>query len=205
MKKFLITAVLLLILLAGGWWLIESVPEGAGWPILLAFVVVEVIFAPIPGGAVTYIAAEQLGYWAWPVQYAGNIIGATIVFFLVRRFGQPYIRRVASEKELDRYDRLLRNHPRLLWGVYAVPIFPIDLVTIVSALSGIRAKKFFLIISTALVAYTGLQTLIAVKLAQYVGILHILSAVAAAIIVVLIVMGIVRLRKNALDRRAKRT
>lgn len=63
---------------------------------LLFFLVIltEVIVAPIPGGVIAFVGSAQLGFWvAWPILYAGNVIGSNVLFHLARRFGRPFVER----------------------------------------------------------------------------------------------------------------
>ena len=134
------------VLTVAGTLLMRSVPETVSALLFILVVMVEVVVAPIPGGAIAYMGAARFGFWqAWPLLYIGNAIGTTLVFFLARRHGTPLFRERVSEATRRRFDYLLQHHLLLLWLVYSIPLMPVDVLSVLAGLSSISAKKFLMI------------------------------------------------------------
>ena len=139
--------------------------------LLFVFVVIaEVVIAPIPGGAIGYMGAARFGFWlAWPLLYIGTAVGTTVVFMVARRIGAPLFQGSVSERTRQRYDGLLQQHAVVLWLVYAVPLLPVDVLSILAGLSGISAKKFLTIALTGFVSYSGIVAFLGQFAAEVVG------------------------------------
>ena len=146
---------------------------------LLFFLVIltEVIIAPIPGGVIAFVGAAQLGFWtAWPILYAGNVIGSNVLFHLARRFGRPFVERHTKEKQRVKYERAIERHPRLLWIPYAFPVFPIDVISALLGVSAMRRRWFLLTTLLALPSYTGITALVGARYGHYIPWLNWISA-----------------------------
>lgn len=167
---------LLIVILAGGTLLSRKVPETVSAPLFVLVVILEVIFAPIPGGAVGYLGAARFGFWqAWPLLYVGNIIGTTAVFFLARRWGTRLFEENVPDRVRNRYDRHLQQRPVLLWLVYAVPVIPVDVLSILAGVSSISARRFLLTAYTGYVSYTAIVAYVGAFLADYIGVSNAVS------------------------------
>ena len=141
-------------------------------------VIVEVVIAPIPGGAIGYLGAARFGFWqAWPLLYIGNLIGTALVFTLARKYGTPLFEENTSSKTRERYDRLLEGHPLLLWFFYTVPLIPVDVLSVLAGLSHMSRRKFFTIAFTGYFFYTAIVAYVGSSLARYIGITEALSVI----------------------------
>ena len=175
-KKLIVAAAVILVIVAAGTLAFRQIPEAVSSPLFLLVVVVEVIVAPIPGGAVGYLGAARFGFWqAWPLLYIGNVIGTTVVFYLARRLGTPVFEENVSPKTRERYDRMLADHPRLLWLVYSVPLIPVDVLSVLAGLSSLSARRFLTIALTGYVIYTGIVAFVGSRLAEYIGVADAMS------------------------------
>lgn len=120
--------------------------------IIILLIILEVVIAPIPGTLIMISTGYIYGFfWGSVICYIGNVIGTTIAFFLSRKFGRPFISKIVSQKKIEYYDKFLSRHHVLLWIVYAIPIFPIDIISFAVGSSNMRFRKFFLVISLALI------------------------------------------------------
>src|SRR5688572_13316738 len=116
-RKLLVLAAVILLLLVAGTLVLQQIPPTVSKPLFLLVVVLEVVIAPIPGGAIGYLGAARFGFWgAWPLLYVGNVIGTTIAFFLARKVGTPIFEENVAPKTRARYNYILTHHPGLLWG-----------------------------------------------------------------------------------------
>jgi uncharacterized membrane protein YdjX (TVP38/TMEM64 family) len=167
-------------------------------PVLFFFAILtEVIVAPIPGGVIAFVGAAQLGFWvAWPILYAGNVIGSNVLFHLARRFGRPFVERHTKESQRVKYERALERHPRLLWIPYALPVFPIDVISALLGVSGMRRRWFLLTTVLALPSYTGITALVGARYGLYIPWLNWISmailALLAAYLLFFVLPGLLR-------------
>jgi uncharacterized membrane protein YdjX (TVP38/TMEM64 family) len=185
-RKLLLLAAVVLLLIVAGTLLMQRIPATVSKPLFVLVVIVEVIIAPIPGGAIGYMGAARFGFWsAWPLLYIGNAIGTTVVFFLARRLGTPLFQESVSRNTRRRYDYLLRHNTPLLWLAYSVPLLPVDVLSVLAGLSTISARRFLVIALTGYVAYTGIVAYIGAFVAEMVGVTETISALGGILLIVL--------------------
>lgn len=179
-KTLALWAALILLVVAGGALIIQRVPDNASAPLFVLIVIVEVVIAPIPGGAVGYLGAARYGFWqAWPLLWVGNVIGTAIAFLLARRIGTPIFEDNVSPKQRARFNEILQGHPLILWFFYSVPMIPVDVLSVMAGLSAIRTWRFFLIAFTGYIVYTGIIAYAGAFLADYVGVAQAMSVIGA--------------------------
>jgi uncharacterized membrane protein YdjX (TVP38/TMEM64 family) len=183
-KKLIIAAAVVAVVFVAGTLLFRQVPTTVSAPLFILVVIVEVVIAPIPGGAIGYLGAARFGFWqAWPLLYIGNVIGTFIVFTLARKYGTPLFEENTSSKTRDRYNRLLEGHPLLLWFFYTVPVIPVDVLSVLAGLSHISKRKFFTIAFTGYFFYTGIVAYVGSSLAHLIGITEAVSVIGAVFVV----------------------
>ncbi|MGH7448504.1 MAG: TVP38/TMEM64 family protein [Longimicrobiales bacterium] len=179
-QKLLFVAAVLLVIVIAGTLLFRQIPETVSAPLFLLVVIIEVVVAPIPGGAVGYLGAARFGFWqAWPLLYIGNVIGTVLVFFLARRYGTPVFEENVAPRTRARYNRLLDHHPVLIWFVYAIPFVPVDVLSVLAGLSSMRPRRFFLIALTGYIVYTAIVASVGSTLAEFIGVTDALSVIGA--------------------------
>lgn len=176
-KRLIIAAAVFAVIFVAGMLFSRRIPEEISSPLFVLVVVLEVIVAPIPGGAIGYMGAARYGFLhAWPLLYIGNVIGTFIVFTLSRRYGAPLFEQHVSPRTRDFYNNLLDRHPVLLWFAYAVPILPLDILSFLAGLSRLRKRRFFLTAFTGFVFYTMIVAYVGSSLAELVGITEAVTA-----------------------------
>jgi uncharacterized membrane protein YdjX (TVP38/TMEM64 family) len=179
-QKLLVFVAVVLVIAIAGTLLFRQIPEEVSAPLFLLVVIIEVVVAPIPGGAVGYLGAARFGFWqAWPLLYAGNVIGTVLVFFLARKYGTPVFEEHVAPRTRDRYNRLLDSHPVLIWFVYAIPLVPVDVLSVLAGLSTMKPRRFFLIALTGYIVYTAIVASVGSTLAEFIGVTDALSVIGA--------------------------
>ena len=175
-RKLILLAAVLVVIVASGTLLFRRIPDTVSAPLFVLVVILEVIFAPIPGGAIGYLGAVRFGFWqAWPLLYFGNVVGTTLVFFMARRWVTPLFEEFASERVRRRYDEQLQKRPVLFWLAYAVPVIPVDILSVLAGLSRISARRFLLTAYTGYISYTGIVAYVGAFLADFVGVTEAMS------------------------------
>lgn len=75
------------------------------------------------------------------------IIGGTIGFFLVRKFGRPLLERVVSPEQIEHFNHLFNRKGKIAVFIsYAVPLFPSDALTLVLGLTNLKFRTFLLLL-----------------------------------------------------------
>jgi uncharacterized membrane protein YdjX (TVP38/TMEM64 family) len=205
-RKLAITIGVIVVMVACGVLLFQQIPEQVSEPLFLLVVILEVIVAPIPGGAIAYLGAARFGFWeAWPLLYIGNVIGTTIVFWLARRLGAPVFEENVSVRARIRYDYILESRTLLLWLVYAIPLFPVDVLSILAGLSRISPRRFFLIAHTGYISYTAIVAWAGSSLADFIGVTEAISVLGTVFFIGLPGWLWKGSRRAALERRARKS
>jgi uncharacterized membrane protein YdjX (TVP38/TMEM64 family) len=187
-KKLIVAASIVVLLVVAGMLLLQRIPETVSAPLFVLVVVLEVIIAPLPGGPIGFMGAARYGFWAsWPLLWIGNVVGTTIAFFLARRFGAPLFEESVSEKTRARYDALLDGNLVMLWLVYALPIAPVDILSVLAGLSRMTAVRFLLVANSGYVLRTAIAAYAGSSLAQYAGVSTAMSIIGGLFVVGLIV------------------
>ncbi len=187
-KKLVIAVGVIILLVVAGMLVLSQVPATVSAPLFVLVVVLEVIIAPLPGGPIGYLGAARFGFWAsWPLLYIGNVIGTTIAFVLARRFGAPLFEEHVAAKTRARYDALLDGNTVWLWTVYALPIAPVDILSVLAGLSRMSAIRFLVVAYTGFLLRTAIAAYAGSALAEYAGMSTAMSVIGAAFIIGLIV------------------
>ena len=162
-------------------------------------VVVEVVVAPIPGGVIAFLASAAWGFWqSWPLHYLGNVVGGLLVFWLAKTLGKPFVDRHVDARHRERIEDWLFDRPWLIWIVYAVPIFPIDTVSIALGVSAMPRRRFAFVLLTALPFYTGITAALGAYFGQYIPYLEWFgAAVLVLLVAALLYVGITLLRRRS--------
>lgn len=124
------------------------ISTGSIAPLIYAITVaLSVMFLPLPGQVVIALGGLIFGvfqgfFFAW----IGKLIGTTIAFYLSRRLGSKFVGKMLDKKEIAHFNAFLtkRGTYALLFS-YFIPLFPNDTITMVTALSKIKFKRFFTI------------------------------------------------------------
>ena len=178
----------------------ERVVEATGPASRLAFlllVVLEVVVAPIPGGVIAFLASAAWGFWqSWPLHYTGNVVGGLLVFWLARTLGKPFVDRHVAPGRRERIERWLFGRAWLMWLVYALPVFPIDTVSVALGLSALRWRRFAAILVTALPFYTGITAALGAYFGQFIPYLEWFALVVFALVLGGIAYLVISLRRS---------
>jgi len=130
--------------------LAEEYPIAAPF-IIIIFIVIEVVIAPLPGGFLPIVTGFLFGpimgtLYSW----TGNVLGAMLAWYLAHTFGRSLVKRLVKKSTLDFYDNFLKSKQHLIWILYAIPLFPVDVISLSLGLSNITFKRFTLMITLAL-------------------------------------------------------
>lgn len=122
----------------------ETIGEfgSAGPLVYLAFVIVEVVVAPLPGLAL-YAPGGVLfgGFWGGALALLGNVIGAGLAFSLARALGGDGARRVLGGG-LGRFEsRLVKRGALVVFALRVNPLTSSDLISYAAGLTSMPLWK----------------------------------------------------------------
>lgn len=106
---------------------------------LVGLQVLQVVLAPIPGQVLGVVAGYLFGAW-WGTLYSmiGITLGSTVAFWLSRRFGRPYVARIAHDEILTAFDDVPEESKRVvLFVVFLLPGLPDDAICFVGGLTNL--------------------------------------------------------------------
>lgn len=119
------------------------------WAPVIFFIlqIIQVVLAPIPGGAVVvaggYIFGTIPGLF---LSLAGSLVGSVIVFLLGRHWGRPLVIKFVGQKLFDKYMGLFDKNGLLLFVIFLLPYLPDDAVCALAGLSKISLRRFTLLV-----------------------------------------------------------
>jgi len=116
--------------------------------VLFGIQVLQIVVSVIPGGPVQLIAGAAYGAWGGALIIETGCAAATmIVFFMVRKFGLPLIRRFFGDDVLNTWS-FLRDEKKtalVTFILFFIPGTPKDTLTYLTPLSSLSLVQFTLI------------------------------------------------------------
>src|SRR5262249_12391461 len=99
-----------------------------------------------PGQALALAAGYIYGApTAIAVTASSAILGSQLVFWLSRKYGQPFIYRFAPRSMIDRWDRLAGDRgPLFYFFMFVLPFLPSDMMCYVAGLGKISGRQFLI-------------------------------------------------------------
>ena len=130
--------------------------EGLGFwgPLVFFFLqVLQAIVAPIPGNLLTIAGGLLFGLWpGFLLSYAGNLLGSLIGFTIVRKAGQPLLKKLIKAERFEKWMNMIGSDSAtartkiLLILVVTLPFLPSDFMCLLVGLTAISYKAFIPII-----------------------------------------------------------
>lgn len=120
------------------------------WLVYILIVILEVILAPMPGIIINSAAAIVFGPFLGTIlSLIGNVLGASICFFIAKRYGGFYFERLIGEKKLAQFQKYSEKYGALVLFILRLnPITSSDLFSYLAGFIEMSYKKF--IIATTL-------------------------------------------------------
>ncbi|MFA6135773.1 MAG: VTT domain-containing protein [Candidatus Paceibacterota bacterium] len=118
---------------------------------VILFIIVRaiaIIIPPIPGVIVDLPGAISFG-WLLGLIYGeiGIMLGATVSFFIAKRFREPLVKRFVSLQKIHAWEDKLSENDKF-WGLFSIRLFanPIffDVISYAAGLTKIKFSKFFI-------------------------------------------------------------
>lgn len=128
--------------------------------IFVLLIILEVVLAPLPPLAL-YIAGGVLfgAFFGGVLTLFGNIIGASIDFFIARKYARGLVERKVDEKFRKKFDHFSDKYGGFAIFLLRVnPLTTTDLVSYLAGLSKIKFKPFLIWTTAGLIPLIFVQT-----------------------------------------------
>jgi uncharacterized membrane protein YdjX (TVP38/TMEM64 family) len=120
--------------------------------VFMLFQMIQVVIAIIPGEPLQIAGGYMFGTFLGTFySIIGITVGYIIVFFIVKLFGYPLVKKLVAEKELEKF-RFIINSPKLeatIFLLFLIPGIPKDILVYIAGLTPLNPITFFLIITIA--------------------------------------------------------
>ena len=112
------------------------------------FVLLVAIPSPTPSTPLVFVGGYVYGLIPGTIlALIATIIGSTISFVLVRKFGKPLLEQMVSKKQLLHFNHVFKKRGKYAALIsYALPIFPADIVSWIFALTRIKYHEFIILV-----------------------------------------------------------
>lgn len=159
-----------------------------GWFVTLGIQLLQIFVALIPGEPVELMLGFVWGPWLGMVTcLVGILIGTTVIFLLVKRFGRPFVQKIVGDKDLSTY-KFLSDPKKIdltVFILFFIPGTPKDALTYIAPLAPIKPVKYILIATFARIPSIITSTLLGDSIAEGDYLLAIIVFVITALISVL--------------------
>lgn len=115
----------------------------------LAYVIIFLLSIPLPIPSTPVAIAGGYVYGiilGTVLTMVAAIIGASIAFFLIRKYGEPLLQKMVSRKHIEHFNHIFQR--RGINGAilaYAIPVFPSDSINFILGLSNMRFHTFLFV------------------------------------------------------------
>lgn len=130
--------------------LIEMIRGTKHWGVLvfIIFIVIEIIFLPIPGALTAFIGSALYGpTFGFIYITVGTIIGSILCFMLGKVFGKKLIIWMVGEQKTKKYADMLNEKGKFVFIIMMLfPFFPDDILCLVAGITSMSYKYFITVI-----------------------------------------------------------
>lgn len=174
-----------------------------GWIVSLGIQLLQVFVAFIPGEPIELMMGYVWGPWLGALTcLLGIFIGATIIYFLVRKLGMKFVRKMVGTDDLTKY-KFLSNQTRVeltVFILFFIPGTPKDALNYIAPIAPITPLKYMTIATFARIPSVVSSTVLGDSVADG----RVWAAVLVfAVMAVISVVGIILGRKY-IERKQKK-
>ncbi|MBI3335216.1 MAG: TVP38/TMEM64 family protein [Candidatus Portnoybacteria bacterium] len=130
-------------------------------PLIVIFLTaVSVIIPPLPIEIPLLSSGFLFGTPAgtlYPV--IGTIVGSSLAFFIARHFGKTAVTLFVDGKRLTHFESVIARRQNIIWLLYFIPVFPVDVLTYAIGMSAISYRRFLFITSLGFLVSIGLYVM----------------------------------------------
>lgn len=114
---------------------------------LILLQILQVLIPPLDHNITQFIGGFIFGPWlGFIYSYIGRILGSILAFLIAKKYGRPFVKKVAPEKDIKKYDKVWNKSLPYVFFAYWAPFFPDDTVSYLAGASKVRLRLFLLMI-----------------------------------------------------------
>ncbi len=113
--------------------------------LIIVWRAISIVIAPLPGGVLSFAFIPIIGWFlAWLYGSIGVVIGATLAFYLARKFREPFVKRFVPLERLHKLEEKMSQKTEFFafLGIRLTTAPIMDFVSYIAGLSKISYKKF---------------------------------------------------------------
>ncbi len=112
--------------------------------VLVTLKTVGLIWPPLPGGVLTLGSIPVLGWWpAYLADLLGSILGASAAFFIARKWGYQFIKKILDEMTVEKIRKVKIKRHREIEAIFFLRIFGGTIVEAVCYAAGLLNINYF--------------------------------------------------------------
>lgn len=113
------------------------------YAVLLSIKIIGIVWPPIPGGLLTLGSIPVLG---WPLAYSadffGSMIGSTTAYFLARKYGLDFMKKIFDEDTIEKLKRVRIKPRREIESIFLFRIFGGTIIEVICYGAGLLKVRF---------------------------------------------------------------
>jgi len=107
----------------------------------------QVVVAPVPGEVTGFVGGLLFGkLYGTALSTVGLTLGALVAFYIARRLGSGFVRKIVKKEYFDRFDSFMATHKaqNITFILFLIPGFPKDSLCYLLGLTRMRYVDFIL-------------------------------------------------------------
>ena len=116
--------------------------------ILVFIKIIAIVWPPLPGGLFTLASIPVIGWLpAFLAETVGGIAGGSIAYYLGKRYGYSFLRKVLDKEIIEKIQRVKMTGKRELEAIFFLRLFTglvAEAVSYGSGVIGVKYRNFFL-------------------------------------------------------------
>ena len=113
------------------------------YSVLVSLKIIGIVWPPIPGGLLTLGSIPVLG---WPLAYSadffGSVIGSTIAYFLARKYGLDFMKKIFDEDIVEKLTKVRIKPHREIESIFLFRFFGGTIVELICYGAGLLKVRF---------------------------------------------------------------
>ncbi len=116
--------------------------------VLVFIKIIAIVWPPLPGGLLTLASIPVIGWFpAFLAEAIGGLAGSSVAYYLGKKYGYAFLRKVLDEKFITRIQRIKIAEKRELEALFFLRLFTglvSEAVSYGSGVIGVKYRNFFL-------------------------------------------------------------
>ena len=113
-----------------------------------------IVWPPIPGGVLTLGSIPILGWQlAYFSDFLGSMIGSTVAYYLGRKYGIPFLKKILSDEILEKVEKIKMKSNKEFEAIFFLRAFGGTVVEIIVYAAGLLKVNFVNFLSASVLSH----------------------------------------------------